>query len=67
MSRRWRWRIACGIVRYQPIFGIDLHVDNSEGVRMEGDEHGFRVLVVRPDDTQWAQKVLDSVARVKAI
>src|ERR1700751_3101658 len=30
--------------KYPPAFGIDLHVDDSEGVRMEGDEHGFRVL-----------------------
>lgn len=39
-------------------FGIDLHVDDSEGVQLEGIEHGFRVVVVSPDDDQWAAKVL---------
>jgi hypothetical protein len=25
---------------------------------MEGDEHGFRVLVVQPGDESWGEKVL---------
>ena len=39
-------------------FGIDLHVDDSEGVRMEGEQHGFQVVVVTPDDRDWTAKVL---------
>ena len=38
-------------------FGIALHVDDSEGVRMEGAVHGFEVVVVAPDDEGWAKKV----------
>ena len=47
-------------------FDIDLHVDDSEGVHLEGRDHGFRVVVVRPDDEQWAQRVLEAVAHVQA-
>lgn len=47
--------------KYPPAFGIDMHVDDSEGVRMEGDEHGFRVVVVCPDDKYWTRKVLGAV------
>ena len=43
--------------KYPPSFGIDLLIDDSEGVRIEGERHGFRVLVVAPDDAQWAEKV----------
>ncbi|MGE8369888.1 MAG: hypothetical protein ACN6PC_00375, partial [Pseudomonas putida] len=39
-------------------FDIDLHVDDSEGVRLEGVDHGFRVVVVCPKDENWAQKVM---------
>jgi hypothetical protein len=39
-------------------FGIDLHVDDSEGVRIEGEQHGFQVVVVAPDDRDWTAKVL---------
>lgn len=42
-------------------FGIDLHVDDSEGVRLEGERYGFRVLVVSPEDTAWVQKVIATV------
>jgi hypothetical protein len=48
--------------KYPPAFGIDLHVDDSDGVRMEGDQHGFSVVVVRPDDRDWTEKVLAAVA-----
>lgn len=39
-------------------FGISLHVDDSDGVRLEGELHGFRVVVLAPDDVEWTQKVL---------
>jgi hypothetical protein len=42
-------------------FGIDLHVDDSEGVAEEGRLHGFEVVVVSPDDLGWAAKVLIAV------
>ncbi|SDU96793.1 hypothetical protein SAMN05216202_2401 [Pseudomonas mucidolens] len=51
--------------KFPPAFDIDLHVDDSEGVRSEGYDHGFRVVVVRPDDELWAQRVLDAVAEVQ--
>lgn len=52
--------------KFPPAFDIDLHVDDSEGVRIEGDDHGFRVVVVHPQDENWAQAVLDAVAGVQA-
>lgn len=51
--------------KFPPIFGIDLHVDDSEGVKMEGHEHGFRVLVIHPHDESWTDKVLNAVIRLK--
>ena len=52
--------------KYPPAFDIDLHVDDSEGVRMEGQDHGFRVVVVDPQDERWADKVLDAAVAVQA-
>jgi hypothetical protein len=51
--------------KFPPAFGIDLHVDDSEGVRMEGDAHGFRVVVIHPGDERWTQKVLDAVTHTQ--
>jgi len=39
-------------------FGIELHVDDSEGVRIEGEQYGFAVVVVTQDDPDWTTKVL---------
>lgn len=51
--------------KYPPAFGIDLHVDDSPGVQMEGEEHGFQVIVIRPNDECWTERVLDAVSRGK--
>ena len=51
--------------KYPPAFGIDLHIDDSEGVLEEGREHGFRVVVVTPNDERWTEKVLDAVSEAK--
>lgn len=42
-------------------FGIDLHVDDSEGVRLEGERFGFRVLLVSPVDDDWVSRILECV------
>jgi hypothetical protein len=47
--------------KYPPAFGIDLLIDDLEGVRCEGDRFGFRVLCVAPDDELWAEKVLAAI------
>ena len=56
-----------GPSKYPPAFGIDLHVDDSEGVGMEGDRHGFAVVVVSPDDLDWVTRVLDAVDRKRGL
>jgi hypothetical protein len=54
-----------GPSKYPPAFGIDLHVDDSEGVAEEGRRHHFGVVVVSPQDPEWTATVLAAVeARV---
>jgi hypothetical protein len=50
--------------KYPPAFGISLLIDDSEGVREEGEMLGFRVAVVRPDDLNWAEKVTAAVGNL---
>jgi hypothetical protein len=42
-------------------FGIDLHVDDSQGVAMEGERYGFRVCVVERSTEDWVERVLAAV------
>jgi hypothetical protein len=49
--------------KYPPAFGIDLHIDDSDGVALEGRQFRFNVLVVAPGDVTWAERVLEAVDR----
>ena len=50
--------------KYPLAFGIDLHVDDSPGVAMEGGQLGFNVLVIAQDDVQWTETVLNHVSHL---
>jgi hypothetical protein len=54
-----------GPSKYPPAFGIHLHVDDSVGVAMEGQDHQFAVVVVSPEDPDWAARVLAAVDAYK--
>ena len=43
-------------------FGIHLHIDNAQGVAIEGQLHGFNVCVVEPRAADWVEQVLVAVA-----
>jgi hypothetical protein len=64
-ERTVRWHRAGGYPpsKYPPAFGIDLHVDDSEGVGMEGEQYGFSVVVVSPRDLNWTERVLEAVEK----
>lgn len=44
-------------------FGIDLHIDNSEGLDKDGERYGFCALVISPDDRDWVPKVREALRR----
>ena len=52
-------RVRC--TKHPPNFDINLLIDDSEGVRLEGERHGFRVLVVQPEDAEWVAAVQAAV------
>ncbi|ROU06171.1 hypothetical protein [Lysobacter enzymogenes] len=43
--------------KFPPAFGIDVLVDDAAGVAMEGEAHGFQVVLLDPADRAWADKV----------
>ncbi|WP_207430113.1 HAD family hydrolase [Sabulibacter ruber] len=44
--------------KYPPAFGIDVHVDDSRGVEMEGQRFGFRTIIIEEKDENWTQTLL---------
>jgi hypothetical protein len=51
------------ISKYPPAFGIDLLVEDSEGVKQEGETWDFRVLVVQGNDENWVAAVKAAVSK----
>jgi len=47
--------------KYPPAFGIDLLVDDSEGVYLEGQRYGFSVLRVFENDSSWCTRVKEHI------
>ena len=64
-AHRRQVSIAHRVSKYPPAFKIDLHVDDSEGVRMEGQKYGFRVCVISPDDPDWTTRVLAAATELE--
>ena len=54
-------KVTNGCSKYPPAFGIDVLVDDSPGVVLEGQRYGFRVVQISPEDEQWVEKVLAQV------
>ncbi|WP_118973976.1 HAD family hydrolase [Taibaiella koreensis] len=47
--------------KYPPAFSIDVHIDDSEGVAMEGQRHGFAVIVIEEREKDWQGYILDAL------
>ncbi len=39
--------------KHPPSFGIDILIDDSEGVRIEGERFDFKVILVYPENENW--------------
>ncbi len=51
--------------KFPAAFGIDLLVDESEGVWLESRRFGFEMVLVRPDDDRWSEAVIAKARRSK--
>lgn len=51
--------------KYPPMFGIDLHIDDAEGVGMEARRFGFRAVIITEHDISWTETVLREVEACK--
>jgi len=49
------------ISKFPPEFGIDIHIDDSAGVEMEGKKFGFKTIVISINDTNWTNTILKKI------
>jgi hypothetical protein len=43
--------------KHPPTFGIDLLIDDSRGVQLEGERFGFNVIQIEPNDFGWVDTI----------
>ena len=48
--------------KYPPIFNIDLHVDDSQGVALEGERYNFKTIIVAETDSDWDDLILAEIS-----
>lgn len=46
------------VSKLPPAFGIDLHIDDSPGVALEGSQFNFRIIIVEEHDEEWDDNIL---------
>jgi len=51
----------CKASKNPKLFGIDLHIDDSKGVEMEGNRFGFNTIIIRTEDKDWVNKILTEI------
>lgn len=49
------------ISKFPPEFGIDIHIDDSTGVEMEGKKFGFKTIIISPDEGDWSNIILKKI------
>ena len=47
--------------KYPPTFGIDLLIDDSEGVKLEGNKYGFTVFHINYKNLKWVENILEFI------
>ncbi len=47
--------------KFPPMFHIDIHVDDSIGVEMEGQKFGFKTIIISEIDENWTQTILSKI------
>ncbi|MEN2399442.1 hypothetical protein GKZ90_0006620 [Flavobacterium sp. MC2016-06] len=51
--------------KFPPMFHIDIHVDDSIGVEMEGRKYGFKTIIISDKDENWTQTVFNTIRLIK--
>ncbi|MFT3934171.1 MAG: hypothetical protein QM726_11185 [Chitinophagaceae bacterium] len=43
--------------KFPPAFSIDIHVDDSEGVEIEGSRYNFKTILVAANNQEWTEYI----------
>lgn len=58
-------RNNCQASKNPKLFGIDVHIDDSKGVEVEGEQFGFRTIIIDVSDKAWVEKVVERIYAIE--
>ena len=56
-------KIACS--KYPPKFNIDIHIDDSIGVQMEGERYNFKTIIVSKENEFWNLQIVEELVKIE--
>lgn len=60
-------KTAGSISKYPPAFNIDVHIDDSPGVAIEGERHHFNTIIVAEQDSDWTAILLQQLKKYSIV
>ncbi len=58
-------RDHCRSSKNPKLFGIDIHIDDSRGVEIEGKRYGFDTIIIETSDKDWVSTVLEQINEIE--
>ena len=50
--------------KFPPAFNFDVHIDDLSGVRIEGEKHNFKTIIVDPNDLNWSDTLINNLKKL---
>ncbi|WP_130734535.1 HAD family hydrolase [Flavobacterium sp. J27] len=53
--------------KYPPAFDFNVHVDDSEGVRIESEKFNFKAIIIETNDTNWDKTIKNKIKNLEQL
>ena len=60
-NRKALKKLSFSTAKHPPSFQIHWHIDDSEGVKLEGQKFNFQTIIVAKSDQNWIQTILKKI------
>jgi hypothetical protein len=47
--------------KYPPKFDIDIHIDDSIGVQIEGEKYNFNTIIISKENENWHKEIINKI------
>ena len=47
--------------KFPPMFNIDIHIDDSVGVKMEGEKYNFKTIIISKESHNWVEEIIKKI------